>query len=423
MDSPISSLSSPIIPSEDFKTATLAGQPIVPPPSPPRYPLLGSRPSMMISTPRMGYAPPMPLAQDQRQQLLAAFNAHPAVADLRRWLNDAPKIMAENGSGPLLPYTLSTQETIACVHWKGQHYITGTDIVKILRFRFACLGKPVGNVKKFEEGVFSDLRNLKAGEHATLEEPKSEFLEFLYKHNCIRTQKKQKVFYWYEVRHDDLVVEAFERDAKRQNQATNISNFLRSQAANMAYMQPSTAGLLGQNSPRLIPRFNLPMTMQMGHMGQMGLGSPMSPLVSSPFANPFASAGFEEWDQQSSIDPAVDFINELPLEDNLSAYDQIEPMPKSPRLEKAIDPSLIAALPAKAQRKVRQQVQQAESVNRISQLGAEVIKAKDLVAPAAKEELKDPLLGDPFNFEGVTFDSLFSQDYATPDKESDLFLF
>lgn len=382
---------------------------------------------MVMAAPRMGYTPPMPLAQDQRQQLLAAFNAHPAVSELRRWLNDAPKIMAENGSGPLLTYTLGTQETITCVHWKGQHYITGTDIVKVLRFRFACLGKPVGNAKKFEEGVFSDLRNLKAGEHATLEEPKSEFLEFLYKHNCIRTQKKQKVFYWFEVRHDDLVVEAFERDAKRQNQATNISNFLRSQAANMAYMQPGAAGMLGQHSPRLVPRFNMPMSMQMqmGHMGHMSqMGSPMSPMVSSPYANPFAHPSYGEWDQEPCInDQAVDFINELPLEDNLSIYEQVEPMPKSPRMDKAIDPSLIAALPAKAQRKVRQQVQQAESVNRISQLGSEVIKAKDLHMPAAKEELKDPLLSDPFNFEGVTFDSLFSQDYASPESSSsDLFL-
>ena len=72
------------------------------------------------------------------------------------------------------------------------------------------------NSKKFEEGIFSDLRNLKAGNDASLEEPKSAFLDFLYKNNCIRTQKKQKVFYWYSVPHDRLFLDALERDLKRE---------------------------------------------------------------------------------------------------------------------------------------------------------------------------------------------------------------
>ena len=72
------------------------------------------------------------------------------------------------------------------------------------------------NSKKFEEGIFSDLRNLKAGTDASLEEPKSPFLDFLYKNNCIRTQKKQKVFYWYSVPHDRLFLDALERDLKRE---------------------------------------------------------------------------------------------------------------------------------------------------------------------------------------------------------------
>lgn len=72
------------------------------------------------------------------------------------------------------------------------------------------------NSKKFEEGIFSDLRNLKSGTDASLEEPKSPFLDFMYKNNCIRTQKKQKVFYWYSVPHDRLFLDALERDLKRE---------------------------------------------------------------------------------------------------------------------------------------------------------------------------------------------------------------
>ena len=60
------------------------------------------------------------------------------------------------------------------------------------------------------------MRNLKAGTDATLEDPKSPFLDFLYKNNCIRTQKKQKVFYWYSVPHDRLFLDALERDLKRE---------------------------------------------------------------------------------------------------------------------------------------------------------------------------------------------------------------
>lgn len=87
--------------------------------------------------------------------------------------------------------------------------------MRALAFRFEAFGRPVKTamVKKFEEGVFSDLRNLKPGEDAALEKPKvstrvasgvhaadatgqSEFLDLLFKYGCIRTQKKQKVFYW-----------------------------------------------------------------------------------------------------------------------------------------------------------------------------------------------------------------------------------
>jgi len=84
----------------------------------------------------------------------------------------------------------------------------------------------VRNTKKFEEGIFSDLRNLKSGTDASLEEPKSPFLDFLYKNNCIRTQKKQKVFYWYSVPHDRLFLDALERDLKREKmgqEATTVA--------------------------------------------------------------------------------------------------------------------------------------------------------------------------------------------------------
>ena len=113
-------------------------------------------------------------------------------------------------------FLLPTGEYVSCVLWSNLFHISGTDIVRCLAFRFQAFGRPVKNPKKFEEGIFSDLRNLKAGTDASLEEPKSPFLDFLYKNNCIRTQKKQKVFYWYSVPHDRLFLDALERDLKRE---------------------------------------------------------------------------------------------------------------------------------------------------------------------------------------------------------------
>ncbi|CAL1697690.1 unnamed protein product [Somion occarium] len=111
-------------------------------------------------------------------------------------------------------FLLPNNEYVSCVLWGGLYHITGTDIVRALVFRFEAFGRPVRNMKKFEEGVFSDLRNLKPGVDACLEEPKSPFLDLLFKYQCIRTQKKQKVFYC--VPHDRLFLDALERDLKRE---------------------------------------------------------------------------------------------------------------------------------------------------------------------------------------------------------------
>jgi hypothetical protein len=117
---------------------------------------------------------------------------------------------------PICRFSLPTGEYISCVCWNNTFYISGTDIIRALSFRFHAFGRPVTNTKKFEEGVFSDLRNLKSGRDATLEVPKSELLDLLYKFGCIRTQKKQKVFYWFSVPHDRLFLDALDRDLKRE---------------------------------------------------------------------------------------------------------------------------------------------------------------------------------------------------------------
>jgi len=111
-------------------------------------------------------------------------------------------------------FLLPNHEYVTCVLWNGLYHISGKDIVRALVFRFEAFGRPVRNMKKFEEGIYSDLRNLKPGVDASLEEPKSLFLNFLFKYQCIRTQMKQKVFYWFSVPHDRLFLDALERDLK-----------------------------------------------------------------------------------------------------------------------------------------------------------------------------------------------------------------
>ncbi|KAK9238336.1 STE like transcription factor-domain-containing protein [Lipomyces kononenkoae] len=154
----------------------------------------------------------------EAQELLSpeTINALKEVDRLKIFLASAPAQMAPKEM--FNRFQVPTQEYVTCVLWNGVFYITGTDIVRCLTFRFQAFGRPVKNPKKFEEGIFSDLRNLKPGnDDALLEEPKSPFLEILYKNNCIRTQKKQKVFNWFSVPHDRLFLDALERDLKRES--------------------------------------------------------------------------------------------------------------------------------------------------------------------------------------------------------------
>ncbi|WUR02137.1 Ste12-like transcription factor [Vairimorpha necatrix] len=146
--------------------------------------------------------------------------------ELFDFLSNAPKEFREGEQ--IKKYQMKNGDFIHCVLWNMHFYLTGTDIVKILLYRFQTSGRQLSNLKKFEEGIFSDLRNLKPGIDATLEGPRSEFLEFLYKNGCIRTQKKQKVFYWYSVPHDALFCDAMERDMRRETQMISYNKYVNS---------------------------------------------------------------------------------------------------------------------------------------------------------------------------------------------------
>lgn len=138
------------------------------------------------------------------------------IEDLKFFLATAPVNWQENQI--IRRYYLNNdQGFVSCVFWNNLYYITGTDIVKCCMYRMQKFGREVVQKKKFEEGIFSDLRNLKCGVDATLEPPKSEFLSFLFRNLCLKTQKKQKVFFWFSVPHDKLFADALERDLKRES--------------------------------------------------------------------------------------------------------------------------------------------------------------------------------------------------------------
>lgn len=137
------------------------------------------------------------------------------IEDLKFFLATAPANWQENQV--IRRYYLNNDEGfVSCVFWNNLYFMTGTDIVRCILYKFQHFGRTITDRKKFEEGIFSDLRNLKAGTDSVLEEPKLSFLEFLYKNSCLRTQKKQKVFYWFNVPHDKLMADALERDIKKE---------------------------------------------------------------------------------------------------------------------------------------------------------------------------------------------------------------
>jgi hypothetical protein len=226
------------------------------------------------------------------------IHIHPDMAKLKQFLDEAPIKTPNNVDRYVLTYNLDNGENINCILWSGKHYVTGTDIVKILLYRFQKFNRPVMNVKKFEEGVFSDLRMLKHNSGATLEEPRSPFLEYLYRNNCIRTQKKQKVFYWESVAHDTLFMDALERDLKRESNLHNINQLMieqrkqreilyaqlndsKYQAALMGYHQNQMLNL--PPNPTLAPNINIQQGLP---YPQQLLFTPQSPQLSPTVQGP-----------------------------------------------------------------------------------------------------------------------------------------
>lgn len=181
-------------------------------------------------------------------------------------------------------HTLPNKDQISCVVWKNVYFITGTDIVRCLSFRFEAFGREISNRKKFEEGIFSDLRNLKCETDAVLEQPKSEFLDYLYRNNCVRTQKKQKIFYWFSVNHDRLFQDALERDLKKELTSKHSSTTpVRDPALSFQYDGSRT---LHDQLPDIIEKFPRPLA-DLADASSVMSNLPMMPNVPMPQYLPY----------------------------------------------------------------------------------------------------------------------------------------
>jgi transcription factor STE12 len=129
-------------------------------------------------------APPSQSAPTQSANQQASTYAHPhtqKLHDLQIFLNAAPALLheelqqlsdEERSQARMKRFLLPSGDYVSCIWWDGIFHITGTDVVRSLVFRFEVSGRPVRNIKKFEEGVFSDLRNLKPGVASVMEEAK-----------------------------------------------------------------------------------------------------------------------------------------------------------------------------------------------------------------------------------------------------------
>ncbi|TIB71320.1 hypothetical protein E3Q24_02398 [Wallemia mellicola] len=148
------------------------------------------------------------------------------ILSLNAFLIDAPnKFNSEQETDDLHPHRIIHRYKlddvyISCIRYSDDFFITGPDIYKIISFKVRKLGRIITDKRKFNEGISSDLRNLKIGIDSVIEYNGSTLLDLLVRFGALRTLKKQKLFKWHSVPHDRMFLDALERDLKREAAGT-----------------------------------------------------------------------------------------------------------------------------------------------------------------------------------------------------------
>jgi transcription factor STE12 len=94
--------------------------------------------------------------------------------------------------------------------------MTSNDVLKILLFRLEIIGISLtpDMIRKLEVWMLSDLRRLKEGLHWKLEPANSELVLLLTTHKSFKIAKKQKIYHWWSIPHDEILYRCLFRMVK-----------------------------------------------------------------------------------------------------------------------------------------------------------------------------------------------------------------
>lgn len=153
---------------------------------------------------------PRPVSPEEQAGLADFIRAAPAMARAAHAGHGA-----DGPEGALARYRLpATLEHIHCVLWEGQYLMTSCDIIKVLRVLVRAGGHGQAD-RKFKESVFSALRRYRPGLECQVELAHSRLLLWLQQHGCIRTIKRQRMYYWHKVDVFGLADEIRQRAVRR----------------------------------------------------------------------------------------------------------------------------------------------------------------------------------------------------------------
>lgn len=144
-------------------------------------------------------------------------------------------------------------------------------------------GRLPSDRRKFEEGVYSDLRQARLGSDGILEQANSKFLRYLYSIGCVKTHKRQKIFYWRSVRHLDIHEEVIRREIRKSISAVGpVEAAVKKNAFGNLPIAPNTREEKDDGSNRK-RRYSLPLLERSSEGSPTSWGTGNSRLSSPPY--------------------------------------------------------------------------------------------------------------------------------------------
>ncbi|GAA5847446.1 hypothetical protein JCM11251_001626, partial [Rhodosporidiobolus azoricus] len=123
-----------------------------------------------------------------------------------------------SGEMALCRLSLCNTGIVSCVRYNGCYWITLADISRITEFRLASFGRRLrGTDQRLKNKLTSALRKLDARNESLKVSKDSSFLQLLRNNDCVPTSKEQKVFAWFAVPFDELLLDILEDDLKAED--------------------------------------------------------------------------------------------------------------------------------------------------------------------------------------------------------------